>query len=255
VKPRPRLTRLLACGLLLAANLPAEEFTLRTGFDFSTGDYGLPVSTQIITVPLSVSYAVNQTTWDLGLSYLRINGPGEVVPGVGRLTQRLLLGKHVSKGLGDLTLGVTRDFAGPEDRPWSWSAGAEVKLGTASAEKSLGTGKDDFATHVDFTWAAGALTPFATLGYRWLGTPAGSDLRNYYYGTVGVNWTCTEATTVAVLADWAARNSDSGKASANFTLSVTRAFAEKWQVQAYGVLGHSDSTADHGYGLSLGRRF
>lgn len=255
MKPPALLPRFLACALGLAANLPAEEFTLRTGFDFSTGDYGLPVSTQITTFPLSVAYAVNQTTWDLGLSYLRINGPGEVVPGVGRFARRLLRSKQVSRGLGDLTLGVTQSFAGPEERPWSWSAGAEVKFGTASTEKSLGTGKDDFATHVDFSWSAGAFLPFATLGYRWLGNPVGSDLRNYLYGTVGVNWACTEATTVAVLADWAQKNSASGEASGNFTLSVTRAFGEKVQVQAYGVLGHSDATADHGYGLSIGRRF
>jgi hypothetical protein len=255
MKPRLPLSRLLACGVLLAAGLPAEEFTLRTGFDYSSGDYGLPLSTQITTVPLSVSYALNQTTWDLGLSYLRINGPGDVVPGVGRFIRRRLLSKQTNKGVGDLTLGVTRYFPGPEDRPWSWSAGAEVKFGTASAEKSLGTGRDDFTTHVDFTWSAGALTPFVTLGHRWLGNPVGSDLRNYFYGTVGVNWACTETTTVAVMADWSQKNADSGEASSNYTLSVTRAFGEKWQLQGYGTLGQSDATADHGYGLSLGRRF
>lgn len=256
MKPRLRFARLFACGVLLAVTLAAEEvFTLRTGFDFSTGDYGQPVSTQITTFPVSVSYTDNQTTWDLGLSYLRVNGPGDVIPGIGRFRQRLLASKHVSKGCGDFTVGVTHDFTPPEGRPWSWSAGAEVKFGTASAAKSLGTGKDDFMVHVDLFRPAGAFAPFATLGYRWLGNPDGSDLRNYVFGTVGVNWACTDTMTAAALVDWAQRNSASGRASSNFTLSVTRAVGDRCEIQVYGVLGHSDSTADHGYGLGIGRRF
>ena len=161
----------------------------------------------------------------------------------------------MSRGLGDLTLGVTRNFAAPPDQPWSWSAGAEVKFATASTDRSLGTGEDDYATHVDLSYAAGRLTPFATLGYRWLGNPAGSDLRNYLFGTVGVNLAYTDQTTLALMMDWAEKNSTSGKASANFTVSVTRAFGDQWQVQAYGVLGQSDATADYGLGLSLSRGF
>ncbi|HWA25362.1 MAG TPA: hypothetical protein VG734_06865 [Lacunisphaera sp.] len=252
-----RLTCLLACGLLLAPALPAQEiFTLRTGFDYSTGNYGLPVSTEIITVPVSVAYAVTpSTTLECSVPYLRTNGPGDVIPGIGRYVRRLLQSKHVSQGAGDFTVGLTHDFAAGEDSLLAWSGGAEVKFGTASAQKSLGTGEDDFMVHWDVAWSGGAISPFATLGYRWLGNPAGGDLRNYLFGTVGVNWAWTEHSTVALLADWAQRNSDSGRASSNLTLAVTRALGEKCDLQVYGMIGHSDSTADHGYGLSIGRRF
>jgi len=255
VKTRLCHGRTLASVLLLTGLLRAEEISLHTGFDYSTGSYGLPVSTEIITIPLSVSYVVNHTTWDLSLPYLRINGPGGVVPGIGRYTRRLLRSKAVNRGLGDLTLGVIQDFAASADQPWSWAAGAEVKFGTASTDKSLGTGEDDFATHVDLAYTAGSLTPFVTLGYRWLGNPAGSDLRNFIFGTVGVNWACTEQTTLALLADWADKNSASGRASVNFTVSVSRALGEKWHAQVYGVVGNSDSTADYGLGFSLTRGF
>jgi len=258
VKPRPCLTRLVACGVFLVATaLPAQEMiTVRTGFDYSTGDYGLPVSTQIMTIPFSVACAITDTTTlEFSLPYLRTNGPGDVIPGLGRYNFRLLRSKHVSKGLGDFTAGVTHNFATDGDASWAWSAGAEIKFGTANAAKSLGTGEDDFMVHADVTWSAGAFSPFATLGYRWLGDPAGSDLRNHGFATLGVNWTCSEKTTFTALADWAQRNSASGEASANFTLAVTRALGERSEIQVYGTLGHSDSTADHGYGLSIGRRF
>ena len=245
----------LFAGCLLLTGILRAEVTLSSGFDYSSGDYGLPVSTQITTIPFSLSYVVNQTTWELSLPYLRIDGPGEVVPGIGRLAGRRLLLKSVNQGLGDLTLGATHQFAVPPDQPWSWAAGAEVKFGTASADKSLGTGEDDYATHVDLSYAAGSFTPFLTLGYRWLGSPPGSKLRNHFFGTVGLNWACTERVTLGVLVDWADKNSAGSSSSANFTLSASRTFGPDWQAQLYGVVGRSDSAPDYGGGLSLSRGF
>ncbi|MSU47327.1 MAG: hypothetical protein EXS42_09475 [Lacunisphaera sp.] len=249
------LLRVLLAGVLLYTVTLRAEVTLSSGLDYSTGYYGLPVSTEITTIPFPMSYVVNQTTWELSLPYLRIKGPGEVVPGIGRFTRRLVLLKTVNQGLGDLTLGVTRQFAVPADQPWSWAAGAEVKIGTADADQYLGTGQDDFATHVDVYYTAGPFTPFVTLGYRWLGNPPGSNLRNYLFGTVGFSWACTDKVTLGLLLDWAEKTSAGGESSANLTLSASRAFGENWQAQVYGMLGSSDSSADYGLGLGASRRF
>ena len=244
----------MIAGLLLTGTLRAE-FTVSSGFDYSTGDYGLPLSTEIITIPFAVSYTVQATTLDLSLPYLRVNGPGDVIPGIGRYAGRVRVTKSVTRGLGDLTLGATHQFAAPEGQNWSWSAGAEYKFGTASTDKNLGTGKDDFAAHVDLNCQHGALTPFATLGFRWLGNPAGADLRDYLYATAGINWAYSEKVTVAALVDWSEKNSDSGKSSSNFTVSVSRTLGSGWTAQAYGMLGGSDATPDYGVGLSLSRSF
>ena len=252
---KPSIPGRLLTGCLLFTGLLHGEVTLSSGFDYSSGDYGLPVSTQITTIPFSLAYVVNQTTWELSLPYLRINGPGDVVPGIGRLTRRAVLTKSVNQGLGDLTLGATHRFAAPPGQPWSWAVGTEVKLGTASAQKSLGTGKEDFATHADVYYAAGPFTPFVTLGYRWLGNPPGSQLRNHFFGTAGVNWACTEQVTLGVLVDWADKNSAGGTTSANYTVSVSRTFGPDWQAQLYGGAGRSDNAPDYGGGFSLSRRF
>ncbi len=251
----PSLPARLFLGGLLFTGLLRAEVTLGSGFDYSSGDYGLPVSTEITTIPFSVSYVVNRTTWELSLPYLRIDGPGEVVPGIGRLAGRVLLLKSAKEGLGDLTLGATHQFAVPADQPWAWAAGAEVKLGTASAEKSLGTGKDDFAAHVDVYYTAGSFTPFLTLSYRWLGNPPGSSLRNHFFGTAGVQWACTDRITLGALVDWADKNSVGGTTSVSYSISISRTFGPDWQAQLYGVVGRSDNTPDHGGGLSLSRRF
>ena len=255
VKARPRPARILACVLLLTAALPAVEYTFNTGYDYSKGNYGLPLATEIITLPLSLACTSGQTTWELSMPYMRIDGPGDVIPGIGRLSGRLVLVKTTNRGLGDITLGVKRNFAPPADQPWSWTFGAEVKFGTASVAKSLGTGEDDFATHVDFMYTAGAFTSFATLGYRWLGNPDGAGLRDYLYGTVGLSWACAEQTSLSLLVDLAQKNSAGGDSAANFTLAVGQMFDERWSGQAYYVRGTTDATADHGMGVSLSYNF
>jgi len=237
----------------LSAALLRAGFTVNTGFDYSTGDYGLPVSTEIITIPFSVSYAVNRTTWGMSLPYLRIDGPGEVVPGIGRFARRQLQAKSAHEGLGDLTFDVSHEFAGREGSPWTWVAGADLKFGTASTAKSLGTGKNDYAAQVEVYYSAGRLTPFATLGYRKLGNPPGSDLRDFAYGTLGLNWACTERVTLALLVDLAARTSAAGASATNWTVSASRVLGEHWHAQIYGALGTSDATADHGGGFGLSR--
>jgi hypothetical protein len=52
-----------------------------------------------------------------------------------------------------------------------------VKFPTASRGEGLGTGKFDFGLESDFFWAAGKFTPFAMIGYRFLGSPPGTDLQ------------------------------------------------------------------------------
>jgi len=249
------MPRRLLAGFLILAAVAHAEVSLHSGFDYSSGDYGQSLSTQIITVPVAVAYTVNRTTWELGWSYVRIDGPGDVVPGVGRFSRRARLSKTVQQGLGDLTLGVAHAFAVPEGRRWSWTVAAELKFGTADADKFLGTGKDDFAMRTEWSYEAGAFTPFATLGYRWLGNPAGSDLRDHAFGTVGISWACSELTTLGLFADWAAKNAADGETSSSFTLSVSRALGAKWTGQLYGMLGNSDATADYSLGVGVSRRF
>ncbi len=241
--------------LLLIAKQMHAGFTLNSGFDYSTGDYGLPVSTEIITIPFSVSYAVNRTTWEMSLPHLRIDGPGEVVPGIGRLVRRQLRARSTNEGVGDLTFRVSHELAGREGNPWTWVVGAEMKLGTANATKSLGTGENDHAMQVEVYYSAGRFTPFATLGYRKLGNPPGSDLRDFAYGTAGLNWACTERVTLAVLVDGAARSSAGGSSTTNWIVSISRPLGERWHAQLYGVWGTSDASADNGGGLGLSRSF
>jgi len=65
---------------------------------------------------------------------------------------------------------------------------AKVKLGTAQVSKGLGTGKNDYEFGVGInTTIATNMFPFAHVGYRFVGSPAGQQLRDIATYDAGVS--------------------------------------------------------------------
>lgn len=60
-----------------------------------------------------------------------------------------------------------------------------IKFPTASRAAGLGTGEFDFGVESAFFWSAGKFTPYATIGYRFLGSPPGTDLDDVLLGSIG----------------------------------------------------------------------
>src|SRR5436190_7614579 len=69
-------------GVQLA--LAAEaEIGLGSGVNYTSGTYGGSASTQILTIPFTVRYERDALTLRAALPYLRVTGPGNVIPGIG----------------------------------------------------------------------------------------------------------------------------------------------------------------------------
>src|SRR5437867_189613 len=64
---------------------PAEQWTLSTGFDYTTGKYGQSSSTNIFTIPVIARYAYDRWTFKLTIPWTRISGPADVVSSAGLL--------------------------------------------------------------------------------------------------------------------------------------------------------------------------
>ena len=133
--------------------------------------------------------------------------------------------------------------------------GGEVKFGTADRAKGLGTGEDDFAGHVDGYWTKEQLTLFATLGYRKLGDPPGSDLLNTVYGTAGWSFQVNKETSCGLTYSASQKSSKSSSSQAEVVAFATRKIREKWNAQLYLMLGATKASPDLGSGLSLSRAF
>lgn len=163
----------------------AEQFSLTTGFDYTTGKYGNAVATDILYIPVTGKYESGKLMLRLTVPYIRITGPDYVTLN-GRFTPTTASTTRTThSGLGDVIAAAGYTF---------YSAGAlelealgKIKFGTADAAQGLGTGKDDYAGQLDAYYTLGRTMLFGTAGYKIYGTPvAGIDLTNAPYYTLGV---------------------------------------------------------------------
>src|SRR4051794_27738739 len=74
---------LLAAGWLGGVQLARAELALGSGAQYTSGTYGGAASTQILTIPLTARYEKDAWLFRASVPYLRITGPGNVIPGVG----------------------------------------------------------------------------------------------------------------------------------------------------------------------------
>jgi hypothetical protein len=77
---------IVAIGLMIEAPAFAQEevkVKVSTGFDYSTGDYGQPVDTEISYFPVITQATYGNWIAKLTVPYLRIKGPGTVIGGGG----------------------------------------------------------------------------------------------------------------------------------------------------------------------------
>ena len=243
-------------GLALATTAvqsPAADWHISSGLDFSNGDYGNAQATKVWYVPLTLKYEGARSTFKMTLPWLSIDSPTG-----GNIIDVDADGRPIYDGAGPR---VTESGWGDAVIAYSWSVwpapqagflldlGGKVKLPTASESKGLGSGRADYALNLDLYYLAGAVTPFASLGYRVPGDPDGLELDNQWFGTVGVGYKFSNANSAGLMFDLRQASTDSAEASREATLYWVHRFATDFKVQAYGVKGFSEASADWGLGL------
>lgn len=250
----------LACwGALTVTALAEERLTLSTGADYSTGKYGGAAATEIWYIPVAAKYETGPATFRLTIPYLRVTAPsGGNIIGVddeGHVIYDGTGGRTTRDGLGDVVLSGTYSLW---DTP-RWGVlvdlGAKVKFGTADIAQGLGTGQDDYAVFADFYWPMGKLTPFATLGYRWMGDPAGMTLNDVPYTSLGLAYKLATGDSAGIMYDARQPTRDGYDGIQELSLYWTHKLAPDLKFQTYGSLGMSDASPAWGLGavVSLAR--
>jgi len=244
-----------ACATLAAQPAFAQdddsddaELSITTGVDYSSGDYGTGVDTEILVAPLNARFSAGDFRINASLPYIRIKGAGNIVGGEGG---PIIVDPNspvtTRSGIGDVTLGV--NYAIPEDRYGvGLDFGTRVKLPTA--ETGLGTGKTDVSFSGEVSRTFGPVTPFAQAGYRVMGDPDGVELRNVWFGSVGASVAAGES---VVLASYDYRQSpnalveDSQEVFGAFSTPISKAL----NFTIYGSAGLSNGAPDYGVGAMV----
>src|SRR3546814_15080059 len=98
MRPSPRVlpvsigTAWLVAAPLTAFAQYAHPFDVGVGVDFSSGDYGTGIDTDILSVPVSVGSADGPLSFKLTVPYVRVNGASNAIPAICRLPHLTPLG-------------------------------------------------------------------------------------------------------------------------------------------------------------------
>ncbi len=251
--------RIIAAAMAVAGSHPAAaqdsfadafwDFSVRSGFDFSSGLYGAAKPTEILSVPLSLKTVKGPWTMRADLSWLRISGPA-ILLDAGGTALGVRTSGHAS-GVGDVHLYGTYSVESLWASGWFVDLTARVKAPTASFAKGLGTGAWDGGAQVDVAKTLGALIPFLQVGYRLTGSPAGYTLRNIFYGSVGVQYSWNERVVTGIAYDIRQAALATAKTPREGTAYVNYKLNDRWSVNVYGTAGFSPNSPSGGGGVAI----
>ncbi len=244
------LIALVLAALTQAAMAADNRVTLTTGVDYSTGKYGGTQSTDITFIPVIAKYETGLWTWKLSVPYIRITGPGNVVPSVGQVASGSG-SRTTQSGLGDVVASASYTVYSSLATQTLIDLTGKVKFATADETKNLGTGKNDYAAQVDIYKLVGKFTPFGTVGYKVLGSPATYTLNNVWYGTLGAAYKVSKTTTSGLMLDLRQKSSPAGAPRRELTAFVSHKLSHDWRLQGYAVKGFADGSPDWGIGAMV----
>jgi hypothetical protein len=233
------------------ANNSSISLAASLGADYSTGDYGAEEKTSVVLVPLIVRARAGDLSVSASLTYIRIDGPADVVIGPdGEQLPGVPAGDGVREGLSDLSLGAGYTFGGEDPMDPQFALSGRVKLPTSKASDQLSTGKLDYSMRGEVSVPMGAFTPFASVGYRFLGDPDGVDLKNGLSASIGASATLDGKVLIASL-DYAAASSENSEDSRSLFGGLSIPLSPRLNLTGYGVLGLSESSPDYGVGVLI----
>ena len=241
-------TTALGLGKGAAAQPLNPKFKVSLGYHFSSGTYGTSDTTDIAYIPLVAKAEVGPWSIQGTIPYLRINGPAGFIQGPSGPIQTT---GGQSDGLGDILLRGSYTI----DPDAYWIPFVELvgitKFPTASRGAGLGTGEFDFGMETNLFWSAGKFTPFAMIGYRFLGSPPGTDLDNVVVASLGGLYQLIDKVHVGVFLDYR----ESPSASVGERLEVVPfgswQIDAHWSVDLYASAGFTKGSPDAGTGLQL----
>lgn len=237
---------------LLAASAPVfaqDDFSLATGFDYSTGKYGGSTSTDTLYIPVVAKYATDTVTLKLTIPYIRVTSLGNVVRGMGNIRQTTSTKTTTQAGLGDVIATAAYTFF--DSSSLLLDVAGNVKFGTASASKGLGTGENDYSAQLDAFYSVGSNTIFATLGHKIIGAPEGVAVNNVNYGTLGLSHRIDPQYSAGVMLDAAQSATELTPGTRELSVFLTNKISPDYKLQTYAMKGLSDASADWGVGMLL----
>jgi hypothetical protein len=225
-----------------------QEFSISTGIDYSSGDYGSTTDTDITYVPVTFKYAEDLWNAKLTIPYISIEGAGNVRPEVGNVAASNA-NRTTNSGLGDIVLSGTYAFYENFDTNVYGDVTAKVKFGTADENEGLGTGEMDYTLQFDFMKVIDHFTPMVGFGYKVLGDSSTIQLDNVWLWNVGFDYKVSDNTNVGMFYDWREKATSASKHQQDVSVYLSHKMNKHLKAQPYLGFGLSDGSPDANFGL------
>jgi len=240
----------LACSGAWAAD--AGNFSVASGFDYSTGKYGSANTTDILSIPVVGIYNPGLWMFKLTVPYVSITGVGGVLPDGRRVKSTTTTANARStthSGLGDVIAAASYNLHSGSENGLRVDLTGKIKFGTA--DTTLGTGKNDYAAQADVYQGIDRFTAMGALGYEVLGSPAGVDMNNVVYGVLVGYYQMTDQTGGGLEMKAAQKPSAIGAEQRELTAYAIHRIDENLNLRGYVLKGFADGSPDSGFGVLL----
>ncbi|HEX2853871.1 MAG TPA: hypothetical protein VHO24_11580 [Opitutaceae bacterium] len=234
---------------------PPSSVKIGVGMDYSKGDYGFAGDTEVYSSSLHLVYESPQWLLRAVVPYVTVKGPAVVIAGSGPVfAAPARPSRSYQRGLGDVTTSASYHLM-PSTDGLNVDLTGRVKFPTSDEAKGLGTGETDFYAQTDFYRRYGNVTPFGSVGYRFLGSSPLYQLEDGFYATAGSIFRLADPTGLGVSFDWRSKIVPGGEHAFETTVFVTHNPTARWNLMGYVLKGFSDASPDIGVGGMASYRF
>jgi hypothetical protein len=253
-----KIALLTASYLALATTAHAEtRVTFSSGVEYSSGDYGDIVDTEVVSVPMSARVNVGDWAVRISAPYLSITGPADVADttdtggdgGDGSGAEGTIMRTGTERGLGDTSLSVSRAFRNLGRSNGYLELMGRVKLPTGDEDKGLGVGTVDYLLNGEFGTSEYAGGVSVSAGYRFLGDRGDLNRQNGWQASVGGWLRAGQHARVGVHYSWREASTDSQEDPAEIGGYLSFRLSESLRVSLNASGGLSDSSPDYSTGL------
>ncbi len=234
-----------------------EKITLGIGSYFSHGDYKSDKATDVLSIPLRLSYHRNAWSIHAQIPYLNISGPENVL--VLREGGEPLMESSERDtrrdGLGDLRLTTQYILPWKPFPKTSLNLGGGVKFPTADDGENLGTGEIDYHLFTGGYIRSGRWILDAKVGHQWMGDTPDTNYNNRPFFSIGGRHLISRSQSISLHYRHKEASSEFSEAVRSLSTSFHQKLNYGWSLSVTAGMGFGESSADYFGGFQISKSF
>ncbi len=261
---------MMMAALITPASAWSGSWVIDGSYSFERGKYGGDANIEVTILSAEMSYYIDSWGFSLEVPHISVDGSETYVPlssdqgfgqgpANGNFNNSSSMGTTTTNitrsGLGDISLSMSRAFYPSRPIGLIHEVIVWIKLPTSSDDENLGSGEVDYSLELLNTIGRGKWSPLFNLGYQVNGDPAGIDLEDIWFYTLGTGYALNRRTRLSVTYDFRQAVTDDSPDAESMSLVMDWQLTGDIDLSGELESGLSDASADTAIMISLSRRY